>query len=146
MHKLAEEHANDTKHYKEAVENFHPATKCEQVDEITCAAKRPVLSQPSHFSNASSSNSQANNRTRPPKLTENERVLLDKHQGCTKCRHGYQNHHATNCLNGFPEPSSYKELTEDILLTHKCTKSVHPLPKQLAPLSTLSTPMRRTPP
>jgi hypothetical protein len=124
MRKLAEERANDTKHYKEAAENFHRSTKREQTDDFGRAAKRPALSQPSRFGNASTSASQNYNRTRPPKLTETERSLLDKHQGCTKCRRGYQNHRATNCPNGFPDPAGYKELTEEILLAHKRTKSV----------------------
>lgn len=36
-----------------------------------------------------------------------------------KCWHGYQNHRAPDCPNEFPEGKSYKELTDDFLLSHK---------------------------
>jgi len=65
-----------------------------------------------------------NTRSCPPKLTENERRLLDKHQGCTKCRKGYQNHRAGNCPNDFPDTSGYTELTEQLLLGHKCSTAI----------------------
>jgi hypothetical protein len=93
MRKIAEERSNDTKRYKEAAENFHRASKRESGDDGSRAAKRPALSGPSRVAN---STSQPSARSRPPKLTENERLLLDKHQGCTKCRRGYQNHRAGN--------------------------------------------------
>ena len=44
---------------------------------------------------------------------------MRNHCGCFKCRCGYANHLANNCLNGFPAPESYKTLTDDILLSHK---------------------------
>jgi hypothetical protein len=95
-----------------------------QTDDFSGPTKCPALSQPSRFGNASTSTSQTNSCTHPPKLTENECLLLEKHQGCTKCHRGYQNHCATNCPNGFPDPTGYTELTEESLLAHKCTKSV----------------------
>lgn len=36
-----------------------------------------------------------------------------------KCQWGYQNHRASNCPFNFPDPCNYKELTKDILLSHK---------------------------
>lgn len=36
-----------------------------------------------------------------------------------KCQRGYQNHHAPDCPNDFPDGKNYKELTEDFLLSHK---------------------------
>jgi hypothetical protein len=133
MRKLADERANDTKRYKEAAESFHRAVKCESVDEMNRASKHPALSQPSRIANSSS---QSSSRTRPPKLTENERMLLDKHQGCTKCRKGYQNHRAGNCPNGFPEPAGYQELTEDILLAHKRSRGIPPSAKPVGAMLT----------
>jgi len=116
MHKIAEERANDTKHYNQMAEAFHHASKHELSNDVNCALKCPVL-QPSHFANALSS--QAASHTCPPKLTENECMLLDKYQGCIKCHHRYQNHHASSCSNGFPDSAGYQELTEEILLDHK---------------------------
>jgi hypothetical protein len=120
MCKLADEHASDTKRYKEAAESLHQGPKRESVEDGNRAAKHPALSGPSRVTNTS----QNVVRTHPPKFTDNERALLDKHQGCTKCRRGYQNHRAGNCPNGFPDPSGYQELTEDILLTHKHIRTV----------------------
>jgi hypothetical protein len=52
-------------------------------------------------------------------LTENKHALLYKHLGCLKCQHGYQNHHAADCLNDFPDGRNYKEVSEGSLLSQK---------------------------
>ncbi|KAF8222394.1 hypothetical protein L208DRAFT_1322849 [Tricholoma matsutake] len=56
---------------------------------------------------------------KPPHLTKNECSLLFKHQGCLKCRCGYQSHRAMDCPNDFPDGRNYKEVTEDSLLSQK---------------------------
>jgi hypothetical protein len=107
MHQLAKEHTNDTKCYREATENFHCMTKHESAEDANRAAKCPTLSGPSCVANnvSSSQNASQSSTHTCPKLMENKRLLLDKHQRCTKCCCGYQNHHAGNCPNGFPDPS-----------------------------------------
>lgn len=111
--KLAEECQHDTKHYLKASKDFQRAPK------------RQALANNSHALNAvpakvhNTANSSAGTHTKPPHLTDNERSLLHKHQGCMKCRHGYQTHHASDCPFDFPDPHNYRELTEEILLGYK---------------------------
>jgi hypothetical protein len=111
--KLAEEHNHDTKRYLEASEDFQHAPKRQALAVNSCALNT-TSTKP-----YSSTNSGPSTRTKPPCLTDNERSLLHKHQGCMKCCRGYQNHHASDCPFDFPNPRNYKELTEDILLSQK---------------------------
>ena len=85
--KLAEEHAHDTKHYLGAAEDLQHALKCQ------------ALGYPSHSQNVlsvskpwTSMNPLSGGSHKPPCLTKTECSLLYKHQGCLKCRCGYQNH------------------------------------------------------
>jgi hypothetical protein len=48
-----------------------------------------------------------------PRLTQEERDILSKNQGCFKCRRVCQSHRAGNCPNGFPSPENYKPVTMD---------------------------------
>jgi hypothetical protein len=85
-----------------------------------------TVSQPPHMaSNFSRGGFRGNNiqramagtgkRTRCPKLLLNEIELLDKHNGCRKCRKFYVNHRAgPDCPNDFPNPDTYVTLTEDM--------------------------------
>jgi len=58
-------------------------------------------------------------------LTENERTLLMKHKGCFKCRRFHVSHQSKECIDGAPEASSYKTLTEsDAIAAKPKTKSV----------------------
>jgi hypothetical protein len=97
LHKLADERAQDTKRYLEAAE------------ELQCPQKRQALSQHSRTYNTASSSkpnatSSLSSSTAPcnrtPVLTPNKLSLLNKHQGCTKCRWGYIEHCANNCPHG----------------------------------------------
>jgi hypothetical protein len=58
--------------------------------------------------------------TKPSWLTDDEHSLLHKHQGCIKCHHGYQTHHASDCPFNFSDPHNYKELTDECLLSFNC--------------------------
>lgn len=113
VQKLAWECSHNTKHY------------CKAAEELQCTFKRQVLGDPSWNyntpiqKNAGGWLSSSSTRGNPPKLTENECALLLKHNGCLKCHQGYQDHHANNCLNSFPDGTNYKELMEFILLSHK---------------------------
>ncbi|KAJ3480306.1 hypothetical protein NLI96_g8441 [Meripilus lineatus] len=66
----------------------------------------------SHAATPSNSNTNTNN-PRLPKLTEEERVLLVKHDGCYKCRRFYAGHCAPQCPNNFPDAKSYRQLSEN---------------------------------
>ena len=55
-------------------------------------------------------------RTRCPKLLPIEYELLDKHNGCCKCRRFYVNHRVPDCPNDFPDPDNYVTLTESMAL------------------------------
>ena len=83
-----------------------------------------MLSKPHAFSSSVSSSTNPSSHSKPPCLTENEHSLLFKHVGCLKCCHGYQNHHAPECPNNFPDSHNYKELTEEALLSYKCANQV----------------------
>jgi len=120
MWKLAEECANDTKHYRKAAENFHHTGKRESGDDGNHTMKQAVLSSPLCMANTHAQHLCSH----PPKLTKNEHHLLDKHQGCTKCHKGYQNHHARNCPNEFPDAVGYTKLMDQMLLGHKCAQGV----------------------
>ncbi|KAH6903572.1 hypothetical protein BKA70DRAFT_1373963 [Coprinopsis sp. MPI-PUGE-AT-0042] len=72
----------------------------------------PPSNQPSSGGSASSANSPSG---RVPALTPNERELLNKHSGCTRCRKFYAGHHAVDCpmtaANEWPDAATYKTLT-----------------------------------
>jgi len=52
---------------------------------------------------------------RLPCLTQEERDILSKHQGCFKCRRVCQGHRTGSCPHGFPSAENYKPVTiEDV--------------------------------
>jgi hypothetical protein len=55
-------------------------------------------------------------RLRCPKLTPDEYDLLEKHNGCRKCRRFYVNHQVLDCPNDFPDPDNYVTLTEEMAM------------------------------
>lgn len=79
-----------------------------------------TLSEPSRRANntnyPSNQHAQSSNATgtRPtlPRLTESERQLLYDNEGCLKCRRVFVPHHSQQCPNDFPNPTSYKTLTQ----------------------------------
>ena len=62
------------------------------------------------------SNNQRVRRVRCPKLLPSEYDLLEKHNGCRKCRKFYVNHRVLDCPNDFPNPDTYTTLTKDMAL------------------------------
>ncbi|KAJ7315370.1 hypothetical protein DFH08DRAFT_972064 [Mycena albidolilacea] len=58
------------------------------------------------------------------KLMEGEHALLNKHDGCNKCRKFYAGHRSNNCPNDFPDLAMYRTLTvEDAAATAKKVKT-----------------------
>ncbi|KAJ7649492.1 hypothetical protein DFH06DRAFT_912706, partial [Mycena polygramma] len=47
-----------------------------------------------------------------PPLTDGEKVLLDLHDGCRRCRQFYIGHRTPNCDGNFPEAATYRTLTQ----------------------------------
>jgi hypothetical protein len=70
------------------------------------------------LNNATFHNSTNNGRKRYrcPKLLPIEIELLDKYDGCRKCRRFFVGHRVPNCTNDFPSPENYVTLTEDMAL------------------------------
>ncbi|KAJ7437698.1 hypothetical protein FB451DRAFT_1450431 [Mycena latifolia] len=63
-------------------------------------------------SKPSSSSSTADSAAFCPPLTNDERELLRNNDGCNKCRRFFVGHKSPDCPNGFPDPSTYKVLTQ----------------------------------
>jgi hypothetical protein len=136
LRKLADERAQDTKRYLEAAEELHRPQKRQALGQHSRAFNTaPTSSTKSTTSSAASTSS---TRTKTPALTQNERALLNKHQGCTKCRRGYQDHRAFNCPNDFPDLRNYKELMDSILLSHKHGQNASTNSKAVAAVTSAS--------
>jgi hypothetical protein len=75
-----------------------------------------MLSEPSRCANVTA-NPNNSNTSRPvlPKLTSVERQLLYDNEGCLKCRRVFVAHRSTDCPNNFPEPTTYKPLTQSFV-------------------------------
>jgi len=77
------------------------------------------LCEPSRRGNAynppsSSANTANSASSRPmlPRLTDAERQLLYDNEGCLKCRRVFVPHRSAQCPNDFPNPATYKPLTQ----------------------------------
>jgi hypothetical protein len=98
----------------------------EQLAKATRNAGRRAntLAEPSRRANSNNSvtaastsiaNSNSTTCVTLPRLTDIERKLLSDNGGCFKCRHVFVPHLSTACPNGFPNPSSYKPLTQNFV-------------------------------
>ena len=52
-------------------------------------------------------------RSHVPRLTDDDREILELHHGCKKCRRFYVQHDHLNCPNDFPDASLYTPLTQE---------------------------------
>ena len=77
---------------------------------------------------------------RCPKLLPSEFELLEKHNGCRKCRRFYINHHASDCPNEFPNPDTYTTLTEEMALKAMSSAAIASTYNAHMPSSTINTP------
>lgn len=66
-------------------------------------------------SRAPAQSSKSSVRERCPALTDAERRLLMDNLGCLRCRKVFVDHQAKDCPNGFPDPSSYRPLTQAVV-------------------------------
>ena len=71
-----------------------------------------------------SSSSSSSSMIHLPVLTDNEGVMLNEHEGCTKCRRFYAGHCSQSCPNGFPTGEGYKTLVLADALAPKKAKAV----------------------
>ena len=67
--------------------------------------------QNSRNSGTFSVSSGRSDQKRLPRLTQEERDILSKHQGCFKCRRVCQDHRAGGCPHGFPSAENYRPVT-----------------------------------
>ncbi|KAJ3474978.1 hypothetical protein NLI96_g12135 [Meripilus lineatus] len=67
---------------------------------------------PSNSRGGRSDQTTPNLNNRLPKLTDAEKTILGKHDGCFKCRRFYANHKATDCTNPWPDAKTYMTITE----------------------------------
>jgi hypothetical protein len=86
----------------------------------TCETTRRAnaLAEPSHHGNAptvTAAPAASDSCLVLPKLLESERRLLYDNEGCLKCRRVFVDHRSTNCPNNFPNPSTYKTLTQNFV-------------------------------
>ncbi|KZT17916.1 hypothetical protein NEOLEDRAFT_1152861 [Neolentinus lepideus HHB14362 ss-1] len=90
---------------------------------------KSVTTRPTSTSTQTASSGPSSTRTTDkkkvlPKLTDDERNLLDKYNGCRKCRRFNVSHMSSNCPNDFPNAETYKMLTEaDALRSRGATSS-----------------------
>ena len=75
------------------------------------------LNSTSYANTMNTSNAPASSSSRPvlPKLSSADRQLLYNNEGCLKCRRVYVTHCSTNCPNDFPQPGTYKTLTQSFV-------------------------------
>lgn len=89
--------------------------------ESTCHVA--TLSEPSHHANAANQNTSSSTSAPHhyvPKLTNLEKKLLTKNEGCFKCCHFFIKHQSKECLDEFPNPTTYKTLTTHDVEIAKC--------------------------
>jgi hypothetical protein len=91
-------------------------------------AKSKYLTGPSAHGNKSNNPNPPTPPTAPfisiPKLTQADCELLNAHEGCYKCHGFYAGHKGSDCQIGFPDPASYKPLTEAGAQAAKKKKSI----------------------
>jgi hypothetical protein len=90
----------------------------------TDALRGPSRRANSSQSNSTSANSSGSSFVKLPPLTDDERALLNDHDGCTKCRRFYCDHRSQSCPDGFPSGKTYKTLTLAFALAAKKAKAV----------------------
>ena len=105
----------DFKEWKEALvrvdaQRLKDRARIEARVNAILSAHSASKSRASKLPSASSSSSSRN--ARPPALTEDEKRILQKHNGCFKCRRLDANHRSSECPNGFPSGVNYKPVVE----------------------------------
>ena len=98
----------------------------DHLDNFLRTHKRPYLaphSTPSSDTTSTQgSSSSASSSPYPPRLTEEERRLLQEHEGCFKCRTFYAGHHQASCTTTI-SGKGYKTLTAQDALRAKAQKN-----------------------
>ena len=120
---------NEVKWYDEGLraerEEYEKIAK-ENRDSSRCTYQSAQSSEPNSHripnnSTASSTFSSGAHAPRKqcPKLLDSKHKLLNNNEGCVKCRHFFVKHRAANCPNDFPNPVTYRSLTQN---DANCTK------------------------
>ncbi|OJT04019.1 Transposon Tf2-7 polyprotein [Trametes pubescens] len=71
-----------------------------------------------------------------PRLTDDEKRLLNEYDGCYKCRHYYAGHMSGACPNGYPDAASYVPLSAKTALAAKVLRDAKGMrPRTVAAVS-----------
>jgi len=73
------------------------------------------LSRRTNSKPASVLNTASGSRPSLPKLTSVEHQLIYDNEGCLKCRRVFTDHQSASCPNDFPDPATYKVLTQSFV-------------------------------
>jgi len=92
----------------------------------------PLANRTGYCKNVGNNNSINNNTYGPlpsfhqcfPKLLDSELKLLNEHKGCQKCRRLYVPHTKINCLNNWPNLSTYRTLTYNMAMAAMSSMAV----------------------
>ncbi|KAJ7152616.1 hypothetical protein C8R43DRAFT_886063, partial [Mycena crocata] len=108
----------DDKHLADRLKQMRIAEALHRAETLKCKAdtdgdhsskKPPSASSSKPVSTSSTSSTRTRNC---PKLTEDEKTLLDDNNGCQKCCCFFVGHVSHNCPNDWPDAASYETLTQ----------------------------------
>ncbi|KAJ8482180.1 hypothetical protein ONZ51_g5512 [Trametes cubensis] len=90
--------------------------------EIRGAKGQQARTQGQRVSATTTAKSSSSSAARVPRLTDEEKKLLNANQGCYKCRKFFQTHTSGTCPNGYPDATTYTTLTLKDVATTKGSK------------------------
>ena len=118
--RLDETRISKNKHHRELIEESLNQRQAKHQATDTNALRNPSR----HNNTSSSSTTNSSSSYVPlPALLDSERTLLNKHEGCTKCRKFYVDHRSRDCPTGFPKGKGYKTVVVTDALAAKRAKS-----------------------
>ncbi|KIL63339.1 hypothetical protein M378DRAFT_179303 [Amanita muscaria Koide BX008] len=141
VRRIADRRRRDIKRVRDAIaedkEAYYRVSKRPAATSISTDRPRPFLNTTNGSKYATSTN--------VPKLTFEERQLLNKNEGCFKCREFYVDHLAGNCPTGFPDAKTYVPLTKEMALAAKRKKEGRAAPPSRASTSRVAAVISRSP-
>lgn len=125
VRRLDETPTSENKHHQELIEETFNKRQAKRQNTDNNALGNTSRCYNTSNSNASTSTASTSTSTFTPLplLLDSERMLLNEHDGCTKCRKFYVGHRSRDCPTGFPPGKGYKTLTIVDALTAKRGKS-----------------------
>ncbi|KZT24899.1 hypothetical protein NEOLEDRAFT_1178974 [Neolentinus lepideus HHB14362 ss-1] len=91
---------------------------------------KPSSSYNTSHTTTSASSSSSSSKPKLPKLSDAKKDLLNRYQGCYRCRCFNVTHRSSECPNGFPKVETYRTLTEAdaLAVTRQCSNTRAPAP------------------